>query len=167
MLDRLVDWLDRQPPKRRRLYGFFIAVILLTLPCYASGLVLLALCDASPPTLPTVEPGRAPTAIVRPAERGLAASPTAIQRRATPSPAITIEPTSPLRPVLAPITVVPTLVIIVTETPQAPRTAVPVPTATSPPLEKPSPTSTSVEFVPVITVMPIVPPGLVTPGATP
>lgn len=40
MLDRFADWLDRQAPGRRRLYSVFIALALLTIPCYASATLL-------------------------------------------------------------------------------------------------------------------------------
>lgn len=43
MLDRIADWLDQQPPGRRRLYSLFLAIVLLTLPCYAAGFALWAL----------------------------------------------------------------------------------------------------------------------------
>ena len=40
MLDRFADWLDQQAPERRRLYSVFIALALLTIPCYASATLL-------------------------------------------------------------------------------------------------------------------------------
>lgn len=165
MLDRLADWLDQQPRTRRRLYSLFIAIILLTLPCYASGVLLLVISDAEPaPAVPTVEPGAAPTTMVGTANPDMAASPTAIRRRPT-RPVLAASPTA-ARPVLPPPTGVPTL-ILATDTPVVPATAVPIPTATEPPTEAPAPTNTRVDFVPIITSEPVLPAPILTPRVTP
>ncbi|MCE7938930.1 MAG: hypothetical protein DYG90_10180, partial [Chloroflexi bacterium CFX6] len=55
MFNRVADWLERQPPGRRRLYTAFIAITLLTVPCYGLGMLLLFL-NAPPadgPAAPT------------------------------------------------------------------------------------------------------------------
>lgn len=167
MLDRLADWLDRQPSARRRLYSLLIGVILLTLPCYAAGVLLLVLSDAEPAQpVPTVEPlptYQTPIAAGTVSPDDMVA--TAVQRRATETPGAPLAaPTIALRPVLPQITVIPTLVWPTATELVAPATALPVPSATQPPPTEPpvEPTATLGEFVPVITQTVVVPPALLT-----
>jgi hypothetical protein len=64
MPHRLSSWLAAQPPQRRRLYSLLVAVILLTVPCYAAGIAMLALApapgaDGSPAAVTTEAPAAA------------------------------------------------------------------------------------------------------------
>jgi len=47
-------WYDTLPERRRAMYGLFISITLLTLPCYGVGLVALAIAPS--PNLPTPRP---------------------------------------------------------------------------------------------------------------
>ncbi|MFN2115791.1 MAG: hypothetical protein ACK2T6_08745 [Anaerolineae bacterium] len=166
MLDRLADWLDRQPSSRRRLYSLLIAIILLTLPCYAAGILLLVLSDAEPsPAVPTVEPlPTAMTPIVGTADPDQMA-PTPVQRQVTSTPTEDAAgtPTPTPRPVLPEITTIPTL-LAATATDTALPTALPVPSATGPPTDQPpdQPTPTRETGLPVITQPVVLPPPLLT-----
>src|SRR5262245_24955697 len=82
-----MDWLDSQPPGRRRLYSLFLALILLTLPCYAAGLFLLAF--GTPPAPENPAPAMTEEAPLTP-------SPTASPTYELPPP-VTV-PSAPVRP---------------------------------------------------------------------
>jgi hypothetical protein len=155
MVARLADYLDRQPPARRRLYSVLIAISLLTLPCYLLGFVLLAFSTASPvapdQNLPTTA-APAPTFTAMPA-----APPTAIER-ATREPELqwtaTLELAAPTAtgtesPTLTPAIATPTLAASATLVPgsptpppasPAPATTV-APSETAPPTTEPTSTS--------------------------
>jgi hypothetical protein len=120
MFDRIALWLDRQPPARRRLYSLLVSITLLTIPCYAAGLILYALSGPQPalpePTpigpavtadTPSPGPDAYPTLIVRPtadqATEEVRPSPTMMVATATstqtpillasPTSTVTVQPT--------------------------------------------------------------------------
>jgi len=153
LLDPLADWLDRQPPGRRRLYVVFLAIILLALPCYALGGLLLWF--NTPPTTPqavptagvasvtpapsdTIEPG-IPTRAPRPTEPPTRpVIPTAVPTLASPTvlPSETATAVATPTPTAAPTTAVPP-----TATPPLPPTATAIP-PTVPPTDTPAPPPT-------------------------
>lgn len=112
MLERIADWLDRQPPGRRRLYSVFIALALLTLPCYAAGAALWALnvpgggapmvgepeasataAEAAPTALPTAAP--APVEDLGDEDEDEPQAPSAVAPTEAPPLAPTAAPTTP------------------------------------------------------------------------
>ncbi len=143
MYNRFETWLNRQPPGRRRLYIGFIALILLTLPCYCLGSLVLFV--NTPPSSPEPVP-TAGIASVTPQET--ATEPASATPRARPSierptlpPPLTDQPTRlpslpPPSPTATPIET-PTLALPPTP---LPTNTLPLPTATPPP----APTATSV-----------------------
>ncbi len=56
MLARLAEFLERQPPVERRIYSFLLAITVLTLPCYLTGFVLLALSGPAAQTTSPMPP---------------------------------------------------------------------------------------------------------------
>lgn len=158
MISRLLDWLDSQPPPRRRLYTVLIALCLLTVPCYAAGLGLLAFSggrDAPPPGLPAATSAPAssesPEVPESPAPtRGPAAAPTD-PPIATPSPTI-VERSEPT-PDMAPIILTAPPLEPAEPSPTEPGPTEPVVTPTDSVLPSPSPT----EDVIWVTVVPPTP----------
>lgn len=156
MISRLVDWLDAQSPQRRRLYSLFLAILLLTLPCYAAGLFLLyfgapmAPRDGipldTPPAWSTVQvpPSTMPTTteVPRegpPAEEPASPVPATPMRTLPPQPTILIVTATP-GTVEPTITTPPTLALI-SPTPPPATTELPAtaaPTTAAPPTGEPA-----------------------------
>lgn len=156
---RTAAWLGRQPPSRRRLYGALLAVTLLTIPCYVTGFLLLALgSQPAPPQPPT--PTATMTAQPVPREEITVAPPFATETpRAAP-----IEPsdTPTLEVSIVTATATPTSDFIPSATFTDPPTATSAPPIILPTLT-PLPPSTATEApTPAITVVPTVPGGIVT-----
>ena len=42
----MIEWFRSQPEYRQRIYALLVGIILLTLPCYCTGFVLLVLAPA-------------------------------------------------------------------------------------------------------------------------
>jgi hypothetical protein len=166
MQHRLADWLDRQPPARRRLFSLLIAVILLTLPCYAAGVMLLVISGAEPSAaVPPVEQPASVTTPMAGTASPFEMAPTPVERQSSGTVAApTDAPTLITRPLLPQITIIPTL-FVATETAESEApTALPVPTATVPPtIPQPvGPSPTIAEAVPVITQPIVLPPAILT-----
>jgi hypothetical protein len=152
VLDRFADWLDRQAPGRRRLYSVFIALALLTIPCYASATLLwffntpggtsISTQDAtSPPdsdaeatlSLPTDEAEELPASPLPPTR--------APQREkdAEPEPTLAPRPTLPPVQTATPFTV-PTPILRASPSPESTATEPPTLAPTDPPTEAASET---------------------------
>lgn len=168
MFAQVVDWLDAQPEPRRRLYGALIALMLLTVPCYAVGALMLAFTDpvaaptGPPPASPgaatatgTLEPEGVPT-LGEPSE-STSAAPTAVRRGGEGEPAPTATALVP-EPSATPA---PSATSEATPTSAALATASPT-AIIAPPPEQPSETPTAPPASP--TAIPVPPTD--TPGAT-
>jgi hypothetical protein len=153
MLDRIADWLDKQPPGRRRLYSLFLAIVLLTVPCYAAGFALWALDVPGASMLPfgpreTAVATATATATAEDAEPDSPppVRPTADEDEDEPEPSDPPPPvpTTPAPQPSATTIVFPTIVPrLATETPPPSATPLPptnAPTATDPPPPAPSDT---------------------------
>jgi hypothetical protein len=164
-----MDWLDSQPPGRRRLYSLFLALVLLTLPCYAAGLFLLAFGTPPPPDnpapvmtalptatvlTPTAEPtfGRIPTSPPASAPNFATDEPepvaTPIFATLLPGTVLAETATPVALPTLTEVPTIPAVTETATEaptveTPPPPATepATPEPPTTEPPTEPPTPST--------------------------
>lgn len=144
MFDALGDWLDAQPPDRRRLSTALLGIILLTLPCYGVGGAVYLMsappapggpaADASTPTSAATAAQVAPplTEAPRPTDADDDSPPVpTVVRRAT----ITSGPVLPAAPTDTPVATpfAPSATPPPTDAPTAAPTVPSADTATSPP----------------------------------
>lgn len=151
---RIRLWLDAQPRERRRLYGALLAIVLLTLPCYGTGLGLLALAGPTPeagsPT-PQTDRGEAtawspPTSAPAPGTAVIRESPPPTESprpSSTPTASLPTETVAPLGSPEFVVITMPPLFPTSTEAPSAPPTEPP-----PPPTDEPIPTQAPVETPP-------------------
>ena len=175
MFDAFGDWLDAQPPNRRRLSAALLGIILLTLPCYGVGGAVYLMsappapggpaADNATPTVAATEVDGVPTATDAPppteAEDDAPIVPTVV-RRATITSGPVLPPAAPSdTPVATPFapsatppptdapTPAPTDVAVSTATSppptDAPTTAAPTDAPTTAPTSPPEPTSAPVD----------------------
>jgi hypothetical protein len=147
-LRRIRAWLDRQPPPRRRLYVALLAISLATLPCYATGLALLAVGTSPADALDRVtEEPPSPTPTAGPVLRTRV--PEVVPPTQEPTAGPTVDVATPFEP-----TATATATEIVEDTP----TVEPTETSTSTPtVELPSetPTEAPTDEIPSPTTTPI------------